>query len=49
MDLEVREVILAEEMERDKHYPNGWDLLVELDKARAHIERIDTERATKGE
>jgi hypothetical protein len=49
MDLEVREVILAEELERDKHHPNGRDLSVELDKARAHVERINTERATKGE
>jgi hypothetical protein len=35
MDLEVQEAILAEELERVLHPPDGRDLSVELDKAHA--------------
>jgi hypothetical protein len=45
----VREVILAEELERGLHPTDGWDLSAELDKAYTRVDRIDDERATKAE
>jgi hypothetical protein len=48
-DLVVREAILAEELERGLHPPNGWDPSVELDKAPAHVDKIDGERAAEAE
>jgi hypothetical protein len=47
--LEVWEALLVEELERGLHPPNKRDLSVELDKAHAHVDRIDGERATKVE
>jgi hypothetical protein len=35
VELEVHEVILVEELEHGLHSSDGWDLLVELDKAHA--------------
>jgi hypothetical protein len=49
MDLEVREAILVEELEHDLHPTDGWELSVELDKARTCVDRIDGERATEAE
>jgi hypothetical protein len=45
-DLEVQEAILAEELERGLHLPDAWDLLVELNKAHTHVDKINDERAT---
>jgi hypothetical protein len=47
MDLEVQEAILAEELERVLHPPDGRDLSVELDKAHARANRIDNECTTE--
>jgi hypothetical protein len=47
MDLEVWEVILAEELERGLDPTDGWDLSAELDKARGCVYKIDGERATE--
>jgi hypothetical protein len=49
MDLEVREVILVEELKWGMHPTDGWDLSRELDKAHAHVDRINVERATEAE
>jgi hypothetical protein len=49
MDLEVREVILAEELERGLHPPDGRDPSVDPDKAHTHVGRVDGERATEAE
>jgi hypothetical protein len=38
-DLEVREAILVEELERGLHPSARWDLLVELEKARTCVNR----------
>jgi hypothetical protein len=43
-DLEVCDVILADELERGLHSSNGWNLSVELDKAHALTDRITNER-----
>jgi hypothetical protein len=43
-DLEVCDVILADELERGMHSSNGWNLSVELDKAHALTDRITNER-----
>jgi hypothetical protein len=40
-------VILAEEQECGLHPPDGQDLLVELDKIHAHVDRIDSEPAAE--
>jgi hypothetical protein len=45
----VREVTLAEELERGLHPPNVWDLSMELDKARSCVDRIDGEHAAEAE
>jgi hypothetical protein len=47
MDLEVQEVILVEELERDLHPINGWDLSVELDNARTRMDKINDEHAAE--
>jgi hypothetical protein len=49
MDLEVREVILAEKLEHGLHPIDGQDQSVELDKACVHVDRIDGDRATEPE
>jgi hypothetical protein len=49
MDLEVWEAILAKELENGLHPTNGWDLSVELDKARTRVDRIDGEHAAEAE
>jgi hypothetical protein len=49
MDLEVPEAILLEELERDLHPTDGWDLSAELDKARVLVDRVNGERAAKAE
>jgi hypothetical protein len=43
----VWEAILAEDLEHGMHPPNGQDLSAELDKARARVDRIDSECATE--
>jgi hypothetical protein len=48
-DLEVREAILVEELERGLHPPDKQDLSAELDKAHARLDRIDSERAIEPE
>jgi hypothetical protein len=48
-DLEVREAILAEELERGLHPPDGRDPSVDPDKAHTHVGRVDGERATEAE
>jgi hypothetical protein len=48
-DLEVREVILVEELEPVLHPPNGQDLLAKLDKAPARVNRIDVQRTAEAE
>jgi hypothetical protein len=49
MDLEVQEVILAEELEHSLHPHDGQGLTMELDKAQAHVDKIDSESATEAE
>jgi hypothetical protein len=49
MDLEVREALLAEELEHGLQPPDGLDLSSELNKACAHVDRINGERATEAE
>jgi hypothetical protein len=49
MDMEVREVILVEELEHVLHPPNGQDLLAELDKARACMDWTANDHAVKAE
>jgi hypothetical protein len=49
MDLEVWEAILADELEHNLHPHDGQGLTVELDKAQAHMDRIDGESATEAE
>jgi hypothetical protein len=49
MDLEVREEILAEELQRALHPPDGWDMSVDLDKAHTGVDRIDGECAIEAE
>jgi hypothetical protein len=48
-DLEVREVILVEELEPVLHPPDGQDLLAKLDKAPARVNRIDVQRTAEAE
>jgi hypothetical protein len=48
-DLEVREAILAEELERGLHPLDRRDPSVDLDKAHTRVGRVDGERATKAE
>jgi hypothetical protein len=48
-DLEVQEVILAEEQERDLHPPNRWDLSVEIEETRASVDGIMGETASEAE
>jgi hypothetical protein len=48
-DLEVREAILAEELEHGLHPTEGWDLSMEQDKARVSVDKIDGERAAEAE
>jgi hypothetical protein len=45
----VQEAILEEELEHDLHPPDGRDRLTELDKARVHMDRIDSEHTTKAD
>jgi hypothetical protein len=45
----VREAILVEELKRDLHPPDRWDLSVKLDKAHTHADRIDGKRAAEAE
>jgi hypothetical protein len=40
-DLEVREVILVEELEHGQHPTDGQDLSAEPDKFHARVDRID--------
>jgi hypothetical protein len=47
MDLVVQEAILAEEPECNLRRPDRRNLLAELDKAHARMDRIDGERATE--
>jgi hypothetical protein len=47
--LEVREVILAEELERGPHPTNERDLSTELDKAHMRVDWIDNECAIEVE
>jgi hypothetical protein len=49
MDLEVREAILAEELEHVPHPIDGRDISVELDKARERADGIDFEHAAEAE
>jgi hypothetical protein len=49
MDLEVREAILAEELERSLHPSHGWDLSAELDEAHTRMEGIDGQRAAEAD
>jgi hypothetical protein len=49
MDLEVREVILAEELEHVPHPIDGRDISAELDKARERADKIDFEHAAEAE
>jgi hypothetical protein len=49
IDLEVSEVILAEELERGLHPPDGWDLSAELDKACASVDRSIDDCAAEAE
>jgi hypothetical protein len=49
MDLELWEVILVEELERILYPTNEWDLLVELDKPRTRVARLDDEHAAEAE
>jgi hypothetical protein len=47
--LEVRGAIQAEELERSLHPTDGWDLSVELDRTRVHVDRINGEHTTEAE
>jgi hypothetical protein len=47
VDLEVREVKLAEEKARGMHPFDGWDLLVELVELRAHMAGVEDECAAE--
>jgi hypothetical protein len=49
MDLEVREAILAEELERSLHPPNGRDPSAELDKVYVCVDQIADDHAAKVE
>jgi hypothetical protein len=49
MDREVREVIQAVELEHGLYPPDGHDLLVELDKAHASVNRMVYDRNTEAE
>jgi hypothetical protein len=49
MDLVVQEAILAKEPECNLRRPDRRNLLAELDKARARVDRIDGERTTEAE
>jgi hypothetical protein len=46
-DLGVREVILAEELERGMHHTNGRNLLAELDETHAQVHKIADNRAAE--
>jgi hypothetical protein len=46
-DLEVREAIHAEELERGLHSSDGLDLSAELDNVRTLTDRIPDKRTTK--
>jgi hypothetical protein len=48
-DLEMHEVILAEELEDGLHPPDEQDLSAELDKARACVDRTTDDRVAKAE
>jgi hypothetical protein len=48
-DLQVHELILAEELERGLCPPNEQDLPVELDEAHAHVRRTANDLATEAE
>jgi predicted transcriptional regulator len=48
-DLEVHEAILAVERECGLHPPDARDLSVELDKARASVNRMAVDRAVEAE
>jgi hypothetical protein len=43
----VREAILAEEQERSMQSPDGRNMLVELDKTPARVDRINGERTAE--
>jgi hypothetical protein len=47
IDLEVREVALAEEVESGLRRPDGRDLLAELDEAHARVRGAADDRATE--
>jgi hypothetical protein len=47
--LEVQQVMLAEELERVPHPPDGRDMSTELDKACARADGIDGKHATEAE
>jgi hypothetical protein len=47
MDLGVREVILAEELEHGLRHLDGCNMLVELDETRAQVHGITDGRATE--
>jgi hypothetical protein len=49
MDLVVWEAILAKALEHGLHPPDRQDLSTELDKARACVDRIDSECTTEAE
>jgi hypothetical protein len=49
MDLEVHEAILAEELERSLHPPDGRDPSVELDKVYVCVDQIADDHATEAE
>jgi hypothetical protein len=46
-DLEMWEVILAEELEHGLHPPDGRDLSTELDKAHTWMDKTTSDHATK--
>jgi hypothetical protein len=49
MDLEVREAILAEELEHNLHPLDGRGPLAELDKVHVCVDWITDDRATEAE
>jgi hypothetical protein len=49
MDLEVREAIMAEELERGLRRSDGHDLPTELYKVRTRANKIASDRATEAE
>jgi hypothetical protein len=49
MDLEVQEVILAEELECGLHPPDGHDLSAVLDKAQTCVDRTTSDHAAEAE